>query len=196
MTQNSTIVWMWFWFIMSLISLRQNKTRVERLINVLSASFNRMHYSIFKCLWLFSSLCAVHLPICLFTFNKQYISFLWIYKTKKIHFVKYYNCKIKVSLTTWNCRATRKGKLLLHISFVKMKHSWYHHYPLMNIHIRVNRCISGITFTYSCKHFVYGKQPGYLPTSEAITVMLCQGIASLSRGSVVYITPLYSSTLK
>ena len=37
---------------------------------------------------------------------------------------------------------------------------------------------------------------GYLPTSEAITVMLCQGWASRSRGRVVRITPLSASMVK
>lgn len=46
------------------------------------------------------------------------------------------------------------------------------------------------------KHSVYGKKLGYLPTSEAITVMLCQGMSSLSRGCVVRTTPLFSSILK
>lgn len=51
-------------------------------------------------------------------------------------------------------------------------------------------------YSPTCKHSVYGKQPGYLPTSEAITVMLCQGMSSLSRGCVVRMTPLASSILK
>lgn len=38
--------------------------------------------------------------------------------------------------------------------------------------------------------------PGYLPTSDAITVMLCQVVSSLSRGCVVRIVPLISSILK
>lgn len=46
------------------------------------------------------------------------------------------------------------------------------------------------------KHQVYGKRPGYLPTSEAIAVMLCQDKSSLSRGCVVRMTPLLSSILK
>lgn len=41
-----------------------------------------------------------------------------------------------------------------------------------------------------------GKPPGYLPTSEAITVMLCQEASSLSRGRVVRMSPLPSSILK
>lgn len=67
----------------------------------------------------------------------------------------------------------------------------------MNTHIRTN-ISQQVHYIYTpmCKYLVYGQQPGYLPTSEAITVMLCQGMSSLSRGCVVLTTPLFSSILK
>lgn len=68
---------------------------------------------------------------------------------------------------------------------------------LLNAHIRAN-IMQQVHYIYSpiCKYSIYGKEPGYLPTSEAITVMLCQAMSSLSRGCVVRTTPLLSSILK
>lgn len=73
-----------------------------------------------------------------------------------------------------------------------------HLHLLTHEHSHKSKQTQQVCYVYSptCKHSVYGKQPGYLPTSEAITVMLCQDISSLSRGCVVRISPLLSSILK
>lgn len=78
------------------------------------------------------------------------------------------------------------------------KHGWLHLHLLIHEHSYKSKQTQQVHYIClpTCKHLVYGKQPGYLPTSEAITVMLCQGMSSLSRGCVVLITPLLSSILK